>query len=180
MNLRNHLKKYKIEVTSIVICASLLILIANFETANPKYLLLGFPFIFVLLYHVVLRNTKKHIFPFVYGLILMFFLLNLRGDVYYFYRDMIANIFKLEQLDTIASYKFRNDGHILESTLAYEEDMELNIETAKFVEENYSNKKIITNWPISHMLWHPNYGYVKNNNLYVIDIQKSSLFADEI
>jgi len=180
LNLRNHLKKDEIEVISVVICGSLLILLANYKVVIPKYLLLGFPFIFILLYRVVLRNTKKYIFYFVYSMILMFFLLNLWGDVYYFYRDMLSKVFKLPQLETISSYKFFNVGGNLESTLAYEKDMEINIETAKFVEKNYSNKKIISNWPISHMLWHPNYGYVKNNDLYVIDIQKSSLFADEI
>lgn len=177
--LRDLLKKDRLTVISLVICAILLILLANYVSVLPRYLLLGLPFFFILVAQLILRHTKKYLFYLISGLVLVFFLLNLRGDIYQGYRDIWADVFKLRQLETIADYKFCNDGHILESTLGYEKEMELNLATAKFIEENYSDKKIISNWPISHMLWHPGYGYVKKN-LFVIDIQKSSLFADKI
>lgn len=190
LTFRNYLKKDKLAVVSVVICTSLLFMFSNMKNLLPRYFLLGFPFFFILLYYGVLRNTRKHVSNFIYVVIFLFFLLNLKGDVYDNYRNMLSHVFKLKA-DKIVINKFQNDsinlattltndGFNLEITLAFEKDIELDIEMAKIIEKNYSNKKIISSWPISHILSHPKYGYVKKNNLYVIDIKKTSLFAYEI
>lgn len=178
MELRTLAQQNSLIVTNTVFCAVLLLLLANYVSVNPRYLFLGLPFFIMLSAHLVLQKLNKFLLIFVCGLVFVFYLLNFGGNVYSVYWNVWADVFKMRQLETIADYKYRNDGHVLEATLAYEDDMELNREAARFIEESYSDKKIIANWPLSHILSNPLYGYVKNE-LYVIDVTESSLSADE-
>ncbi len=54
----------------------------------------------------------------------------------------------------------KNDGFILERSLEYMDDMRLNIQLAKRLEEKYADTTIITSWPYIQMLVLPQLGYV--------------------
>ena len=53
-----------------------------------------------------------------------------------------------------------NNGFILERSLEYLDDMHLNRQLVRHLEDNYRNHTIVTSWPVAQMLTIPGLGYV--------------------
>ena len=54
----------------------------------------------------------------------------------------------------------RNNGHQLERSLAYEDDLELNLALVERLQRRYRDAVIVTSKPFVHMLGHPGFRYV--------------------
>jgi hypothetical protein len=68
------------------------------------------------------------------------------------------------------------NGHILERTLEYSQDLQNNMALASFLEKHYQSSLIVSCWPYTHLLSHPGFGYVKNG-LKVFSFYKHELSA---
>jgi len=107
----------------------------------PRYFLLCLPVLLFGLISLTVRYLKRT-WLIRSGLLILtgLFLYNLSGRLYSAYP--------------------KNDGFILERSLEYMDDMRLNIQLAKHLEEKYADTTIITSWPYIQMLVLPQLGYV--------------------
>ncbi|MBF0385052.1 MAG: hypothetical protein HQL27_04190 [Candidatus Omnitrophica bacterium] len=146
--LKNHpAKEFMAENKAIVFFAALLgevfILTFVFWGFLPRYFIIVLPFLVIGLLWGAEKISARSV-PFVVLAALGFSLINMQGLVY----------------DLIKVYR-GNNGHYLERTLAFEDDMENNLSLVKLLEDKYKGKTIITSWPLLHMLASPQFFYTK-------------------
>lgn len=126
----------------------------------PRYSLILLPFCLMGTIHLI--HVTHDNFLVVILLSLIFFnILNLYGAMY-------KKIFPF-----LPSHL---NGHILERTLEYSQDLQNNIALASFLEKHHQSSIIVTTWPYTHLLSHPNFGYVKTG-LKVFSFYKHELLA---
>jgi hypothetical protein len=114
----------------------------QFSNILPRYFLLQAPFLIIALLYVVRFEFINRGFRLGFLLLcLCWSLANIRGDL-------------LEK-------DFSSNGHHLEHTLAYEEDLRFQSRLAKYLEHNYGDRWIVTSWPMTQILSLPQLGYVE-------------------
>jgi hypothetical protein len=147
------LKEHALELILIATTAMFLLKSVTLISWIPRYMTYLIPGILILL-ALLLSRFSKRIGGATFGLIIIWGILNQFGM---FYKQSTAN-----------------NGYVLERSLEYEADLELNQLITKTVEQNFSDRPIITHWPLTHMLMMPGFGYVETPQ-HVISLNRSGL-----
>ena len=114
----------------------------QFGNILPRYFLIQAPFLLVALLYVVRFEFVHRGFRLAFLLLcLAWTLVNVKGDL--LEKDLSSN------------------GHYLESTLAYVDDLRFQTGLAKLLESHYGDRWIMTSWPMTQMLSLPQLGYVE-------------------
>ncbi|MDP6052621.1 MAG: hypothetical protein QF879_09750 [Candidatus Latescibacteria bacterium] len=133
--------KDRLNILMIVFLSWFTLFYMNIIIILPRYFLLCLPVLLFGLISLMVRYLKRT-WLIRSGILILtgLFLYNLSGRLYSAYP--------------------KNDGFILERSLEYMDDMRLNIQLAKRLEEKYADTTIITSWPYIQMLVLPQLGYV--------------------
>ncbi|HIG47453.1 MAG TPA: hypothetical protein EYQ20_13865 [candidate division Zixibacteria bacterium] len=133
--------KDRLNILMIVFLSWFTLFYMNIIIILPRYFLLCLPVLLFGLISLMVRYLKRA-WLIRSGILILtgLFLYNLSGRLYSVYP--------------------KNDGFILERSLEYMDDMRLNIQLAKRLEEKYADTTIITSWPYIQMLVLPQLGYV--------------------
>jgi hypothetical protein len=105
----------------------------------PRYLLIIYPALFILLALALKPLPGKASLPLLIALIALF-CANHHGR---FYQPPILN-----------------NGYILERSLEYEVDLALNQQIAQKLHADYADRTVLAHWPQAQLLAHPGFGYV--------------------
>ncbi len=140
-----YVKENLVILISAIICFITLVLSQLMWGFLPRYFLPVLPFMSILLVYIFLRLGKE--MPAVITfIVLILYVLNLRGDIY----------------GRIRTFK-GNNGHLLERTLAFEDDIENNMALVTLLERKYPDRIVATSWPILHMLSSPHFYYTQKH-----------------
>ena len=143
----NVIKENKLSFLSLVFCGILGTIPFILRNFLPRYFLIGLPFMFFLLVWCI-KLVKQQLLYFLVFAFLCFYSLNMYGKIY-------GRVFEYFNMSAA------NNGHLLERTLEYENDMDANLALIKKIEEKYGDKIVVASWPISHMLASSKFCYVK-------------------
>lgn len=116
----------------------------------PRYALFFLPWVLFLVVFELKKHSSSRTPLFVF-LALVFYALNMWGQIY----SLIPFSQRFNYADVL-----KKSGHLLERTLAYEDDMNANLELVHLLETKYKGRNIITSIPIAHSLLSPQFGYV--------------------
>ena len=128
-------------VSSVVVGGVFLAMMIGLINFLPRYTVMGFPFVLTGLCWFRKRSLLRWA---VIGAVLFVNVLDLKGGV----------------SKRLSSKSPRNNGHILERSLEFEDDLFLNRGIARYVEEHHDGRTIKAPWPLAHALLMPEVGYV--------------------
>jgi len=145
-SLRKTFSQNKMIIVAIIVCFQLLGCKASMSIFLSRYYLIGIPFMFFMFIWFIEKCNQRRLYLFAI-------------PVLYFYAiSMFGSYIQFPALNSIPE----NNGHILERTLEYEDNMIANLELIDLLETNYKDNIIVTGAPYIHMLMSPRLGYVKN------------------
>jgi hypothetical protein len=119
-----------------------------FSRFLPRYCLVFLPYAILLMLHEVrgFRLRGRSMAGALAVFFLAFYAFNMKGGLY----QKVEFPFDMNQ----------NGGAFFERTLAYEDDMEANLQLMGLLETKYKDRTVLTTWPVSHMLVSEKFGYV--------------------